>query len=103
MLSSQLGLDGNVWVPVADSRRSDPDPSILHVPARALGSLSGQRTRRFHCALELLEQVERGFWNEDHKLSFQIVRVDLGHRIKELGALRRLIRDYEVISHSSSR
>jgi hypothetical protein len=69
------------------------------VAASALGSLRGQPSCGFPCALELLEQLERGGWYDDHKFSVWIVCVDLGYRIQHFLALGSLVSNQEITSH----
>ena len=69
--------------------------------ASALGSLRGQPSCRFRCALELLEQVERGSWDDNHEFSVWIACVNLCHGVQHFRTLGSLIGYQEITSHRS--
>jgi hypothetical protein len=71
------------------------------MPASALGSLCGQPSRRLSSAFELLEQVERGSWDDNHELSLWIVCIDFGDGMQHFLALSSLISYQEITRHLS--
>ncbi len=88
---SQLILDSDVWVPIADPCRPDWDPQALQFLARALSALRSKLARRFCGALELLEQVERGRRDNYHEVTPRILSVDFRCCLEQLLALRGFV------------
>lgn len=87
----QVILDGDVWIPIANPCRANSDPYALQFLAGTLSALRGQSACRFCCAFEMLEQVERGSWNDDHELGAWILSVDLGYCVQQLRTLRSFV------------